>query len=87
MFKYEIMTENKNLNMIVKIVSGYFSGFSIVKQLGYWDGKQEQSLNIVIIGNQKDRHAVDAIARDIKTINKQDCVMILISDVIQKMVD
>lgn len=84
-FKYEIMTENINLNMIVKIVSKHFSGFSIQKQFGYWDGKQEQSLNIVIFGNQRDLYAIEDIADAIKMANKQDCVLVSITDVITKM--
>ena len=75
MYKYEIMTENKNLNLVAKIVAGYFSGFSIVKQLGYWEGKQEQSLNIVIFGKKNDEHAIRDIADRIKTVNNQDCVL------------
>jgi hypothetical protein len=83
--KYEIMTENLNLNMIVKIVNSHFSGFSIVKQLGYWEGEQEQSLNIVIFGNSSDLCAVEDIIDRIKTLNKQQSILLSITDVIGKL--
>lgn len=84
-YKYEIMTENINMPMIVKIVSKHFTGFSIQKQFGYWKGQQESSLNIVIFGNDRDIHAVEDIAEKIKTANKQESVLISITDVITKM--
>lgn len=80
MFKYEIMTENKNLNMVVKIVTSHFQGFTIVKQLGYWEGVQEQSINIVIFGDKKCLYAVKDIVDRIKTLNKQDCVLYAVTE-------
>jgi hypothetical protein len=83
--KYEIFTENLNLNMVVKIVSSHFQGYSIVKQLGYWEGQQEQSLNIVIFGNSSDLCAIEDVIDRIKTLNKQHCILLSITDVMTKM--
>ena len=81
MLKYEILTENKNYQYIESAVSKYFPGFSIVEQIGYWQGGQERSLNITIIAKKSKHHLIRHIAEKIKSYNRQQSVMIVVSKV------
>ncbi len=75
--KFELHTEDKNREGIERIVKSHFSSFSIQGQIGFWQGGIEKSLCIVITGTKKDVHAVVDIARRIKTLNKQDSVLVV----------
>ena len=79
--KYEIMTEMKNKEGIRRIVSDHFSGFTISCQSGFGKGEHENSLCITIIGGIVDIHAVIDIARRIKTLNEQESVLVVKTNV------
>ena len=73
MTRYRIYTEWKeNLG---KLASQYFMGFSIVDQIGYWQGTKEKSAVIEIIGDNLKEKVVSLIA-DIKHLNNQEAVML-----------
>lgn len=86
MIKHEILTENKNIGYIAKTIAKYFTGFSITEQTGFWQGKQEKSLNITIITEKENGFMVDRIADQIRSYNQQDAVMVVSSKVNVKFV-
>ncbi len=65
MIKSEIMTENVSIettSLIEILTSKYFPAFSIQEQTGYWHGRPEKSLLIVIISSKSKRHLVYTVA-------------------------
>ena len=87
--KYEIMTEDKSAainSLIVKHVTKYFSGFTIIKGIGFWDGVRENSQTIIIIAGKTERGLITYIAGEIKSIGKQAAVLIAETAVKAKMV-
>jgi uncharacterized membrane-anchored protein YitT (DUF2179 family) len=72
--KYSIYTENKNKELIEQVISEYFDGFTIIESVGYWKGTKESGLIIEIICS--DNMAVYRLAEDIKTLNKQESVLV-----------
>ncbi|MBW8002570.1 MAG: DUF3574 domain-containing protein [Planctomycetes bacterium] len=81
MYKFEILTEDKNRDKIIAEVSKFFDGFSITEQIGYWKGEQEKSLNIMIVGRYSDSRKIDRIASAIQNFNDQESVMTLVSEI------
>ena len=81
MYKYEILTENKNRDKIIAEASKFFDGFSITEMIGFWKGIQEKSLNITVIGLSDERVKIQHLADAIQFFNNQESVMILISEV------
>lgn len=76
---YRISTENKNRNDIIKVVSRYFEGFTLIEGIGYWKGKQEKSLIIEIDTISADYHStrrIENICNDIKLLNGQEYVLL-----------
>jgi len=73
-----ILTENKNYQDVVSIVSGFFPGATIIKADGLWQGKIEHSLviEISIDGKLTNDVNIQRLAWDIKKHNKQDVVLV-----------
>ena len=78
MTKYEIYTERKNEYQMCAILSAQFEAFTITKTVGYWKGQEEQSIIITIIADSTDstREQVSSVASRIRSVNKQECVLI-----------
>jgi hypothetical protein len=77
MKKFTIITET--FPNLAAITAEKFDGFSIVNQIGYWQGKQERSSQIVIMfGEDRIRGAEDVrqLAERIKLVNNQECVLL-----------
>lgn len=60
---------------IIEIVSRYFDGFTLIPCLGYWQGKPENTIIIEIIAENA-MPQIRAIAKEIRTANKQQSVLI-----------
>lgn len=73
---YKIYTEDKNINKVKNIISGFFAGFTIYKGNGYWQGINEKSLIIEINGSKKDFKKIKTISEKIKKTNKQEAVLL-----------
>lgn len=74
---YRIQTQNKHRKFIEKTVSEYFAGFSIITQVGYWQGKRENSLCIEIVSdNSSAAIYITRICKMICGYNKQECVLV-----------
>ena len=71
---YRIYTENKNLEQIKEIVSKYFAGYTIYRASGFWEKVEEQSIIIEILTN--DQSLILAVAKEIKSYNKQQVVLV-----------
>jgi len=80
---YRIQTESDHIigrhrefrENIVKIVSRYFDGFTIINCEGYWKGIAENSVIIEIIA-ENEFPKILAIADEIRIANKQECVLV-----------
>jgi hypothetical protein len=78
-----ICTENKNHERVRELCAKRFDAFTIFHGMGAWKGKLEPSMTIEIaeLGNHwktRDygRHNVVELAKDIKTLNGQEAVLI-----------
>lgn len=71
---YNLYTEN--FPNLPDLVTRYFDGATIYDGLGVWQGTQEQSAVIEIIGHRDDLQAVTHLAGDIKHVNKQQSVIV-----------
>jgi hypothetical protein len=75
---YRILTEDKNLNGIKKILNGLFNGYTIIEAEGLWKGVAENSLVIEIDSLGQDSFLKERIiqaAIEIKHLNNQIEVM------------
>ena len=72
---YRIFTENKNLKEIEAIVSKYYEGFTLLKSEGFWRLQKENSLIIEIVTDDSDK-LIEDMAKEIKTANNQEAVLI-----------
>lgn len=86
MFKFEIMTEDLNRELIEKIIGEHFKGFSITEQVGYYDGKREDSINIVIMAPAKDKFLIEDLAGKIRDLNSQDSVLVVTCRAVYKLI-
>lgn len=78
MKRYDIHTENKNEPWIKNLLSIGFDGFLIVKGAGFWKGREEKALDIVIYTDNA--VLIGAMAEAIKHHNKQDAVLVVETD-------
>lgn len=72
---YRIFTENKNQKEIEQVINKYYEGYTLIKGEGFWRLQKENSLIIEIVTEDADAK-ISAIATDIKSINKQDTVLV-----------
>jgi len=73
---YRILTEHKNYNGIQSLVYLYFPyGASIYFGKGLWNGVDEASLTIEVQGLNLSAK-VRKLAKAIKTLNKQEAVLV-----------
>lgn len=73
---FRIYTEDVNRDAIAQICSDKLPAFTLIPARGIWQGTQEHSLIIEVIGKLSDRLAVEYTARAIKRANKQDAVLV-----------
>ncbi len=73
---FKIYTEDKNEQGIVNLTSNVFSGFTLYKTKGYWQGQAENSIVIEVVSTEQDREKVVSLAKDIKELNKQESVLV-----------
>lgn len=79
---YHIHTEwKRNLG---KVASRYFPGFTLSKGAGYWQGQREASATIEVLTDKPSK--VNALARAIKLVNKQQAVLVESMPVRERMV-
>lgn len=85
---YRIMTEDTNRARLTALVSERFDCFSVYNGTGYWKGNAEQSLTIEIIDvdGSIPSGAIDSLALAIKELNKQEAVLITVSDIEGKLI-
>ncbi len=71
---YRILTENKNKDQILDLVSVYFEGFTVFEGIGFWKTLKEDNLTIEI--ETDDQNKVYEVAKLIKNNNKQEAVLV-----------
>ena len=76
MTKYRILTENLNRDKVADIVARHFAGFTIIAGDGHWKGGSEKSVTIEVIAERDVLETIRFIAQEIKTLNKQEAVII-----------
>ncbi|TES90055.1 MAG: hypothetical protein E3J87_10780 [Candidatus Cloacimonadota bacterium] len=73
---FRIYTENKNQDKIEEIISRYFDGFTIYKAEGFWRLQKEKTLIIEILGESDIVSKINSAAREIKSANNQEAVIV-----------
>ncbi len=73
--RWRIYTEYVHTRHIAEIVLKYFSFFSMFSGIGHYGSKKERCLVIEIIGNGT-MVDIQAICREINTVNHQECCLI-----------
>ena len=78
---YRIITEDKGIPklrlQLEQIVGKYFDGFTVFEATGYWKGARENSLVFEIsVPDKTALYAVVNAADEIKTVNKQEAVLV-----------
>lgn len=71
---YRLLTENKNLPQVEKLISDQFEGFTLYKAQGYWRLQKENTLVIEIETSDMDK--INKLAKQIKEANKQEAVLV-----------
>ena len=71
---YRILTEDKNRDKVLAFVNQYFDGYTWYAANGAWKGETESTLVIEIEGGWPE--AIGEIAHEIKTVNKQQSVLV-----------
>lgn len=72
---YRILTEDKNRDLVHAILREHVKGYTITEAIGSWEGVQEKSIAIDLVG--PDLALVEDIAGHIKRWNGQESVLIL----------
>ncbi|MBA7466231.1 hypothetical protein ES707_01408 [subsurface metagenome] len=72
---YRIFTEDKNQDQIEKLAAKHFTGFTLVKGQGFWRLQKENTLIIEIVTDDVDAK-INSLAREIKSVNAQEAVLI-----------
>lgn len=71
---FSVYTENAP--NLPELVARYFDGATIYDGLGLWQGAEEQSAVVEIIGHAADLQSVAFLAADIKHVNRQQAVIV-----------
>jgi hypothetical protein len=74
---YRILTEDINqlkTEKTIELVSKFFNGFTLIKGIGYWQGKPENCLIFEI--QTDDKKDVFWLANQIKLQNNQESVLV-----------
>jgi hypothetical protein len=71
---HRILTEDIDRPLIVDILTKYFDSFTIVPQVGYFQGKEEKSLSIELIG-ASERDVLRA-SEEIRIANSQEAIIV-----------
>ncbi len=71
---FRLVTENKNYDRTIKLVQRFFTGFTILKGIGFWNRQKEDCLIIEVSGATK--KDIMFLAEQIKLQNNQEAVMI-----------
>lgn len=71
---FRIYTEDLNREVVERILSDRFDGFTITPGNGWWKGVKENSLTIDIDTDEEER--VITVAEKIKTVNDQQGVLV-----------
>jgi hypothetical protein len=59
--------------LIERVLNKYFDGYTIVPTTGYWLGKREKSVQ-VILATDKDSQTVNKCLYELKKVLKQDAI-------------
>jgi len=80
MICYKIYTQNKHLKWIRTTLNGLFSGYTIYKTEGFWQGKREKSLTIEIICPDDEFRftelKIQTLCKMLKGYNHQESVLV-----------
>ena len=69
-----LYTEDVNRAGTIAILDKDFPGYTVIPTLGRWNGQDEKSLMVEVAGESLP--SVESAAREIKTANHQESVMV-----------
>lgn len=76
-----ILTENKNETQILEMVKQEFESFTILRGIGVWKGKLEESLIIEIEDISREQaYRVSKLLDNIKKFNNQEKILLQFID-------
>ena len=76
MTRWRIYTEYVHSRHIAKIVTKYFTDYSMFSGIGHYDDKQERCLVIEIINETGSLADIISICREINSDNHQECCFV-----------
>jgi len=79
MRSFKIYTENINQNYIQNLLNISFDGYTIIRTKGFWRGAPENAIIIEIL--TKNETLIKTLAKQIKTHNNQESVLVTSHDV------
>jgi hypothetical protein len=71
---YRILTEEKNVEQVKATLTGLGLDFTLYRARGTWNGREENSLAIEL--DNISRNLAESTARTIKSMNKQEAVLL-----------
>lgn len=78
--KYQLYTENKNLGTLKTVIASHFEGATLkTGNEGLWRGVWEKSVEVEILTDTDETEKVQALVNDIKYLNSQESVMVVIT--------
>ena len=82
MYRYRLYTEDKE--NLETIILHYFQGFTIHYGTGYYDGTGEASAVIEILTDKDESDNIKLLAKEIKSVNEQDSVLVTLESIFGK---
>lgn len=79
MIRYRIYTEDKGIaacDEVASLVSKSFDGFTAYRGTGFWRGVSEHNLTIEILVDEETPGTVETLAGKIRTLLKQEAVLV-----------
>lgn len=74
---YRILTEDCKRDEVIALLGARnIQAFTLIPSQGYWEGNREDSLTIEIDAPVTFKSEVYELAREIKTLNSQDAVLV-----------
>ena len=77
---FRIYTEDRpgKRRALIRAITKAYPGFTVYRARGYWRAQAEKSLIIEICTGTRDVKRINDLARKIKTLNKQEAVLVQI---------
>ena len=83
---YRILTEDKDREKVIQLVSEVSGGFTLIEAQGYWKGVAEKSIVIEIDNDDITDVDIKELAEKIRHANNQECVLVQVMHVMSQLI-